>query len=127
MDEELPDKVVIETVKTIERIMKSFLKLAKEKWPVDVPTVTLFFDESELCLGYVFKDENTSNEVYAKQWVSYAKKFGSPYILQCMKMPSDDNNPHNGRLSITHLPTQIVSHYLHKIEYKTPAGWEEIW
>lgn len=125
MDEnELPDEVVKDTVKKIERIMKSFLKLAKEKWPETIPTVTLFFDESELCLGYVIKDNDS--ETYAKQWVLYAKKYGSPFILQCMNI-SDDNNPHNGRLSISHLPTQIVSHYLHKIEYKTPVGWEEIW
>lgn len=128
MDDEnnISDKEVIKTVKSIEKIFKNFLKLLKDKWPDKIPTVVMFFNEDELCSGYVLRDKTQSNEEYSKIWVLHAKKYNPTFILNCSNTSSDDN-PHDGRLIITHLGNQLVSHYLHEIENKSTEGWEEIW
>jgi len=125
MDDELSDAEVKETVKSIEKIFGSFMKLLKDKWPDKLPSVVMFFTADELCSGYVLRDKEQSNEEYAKLWILHAKKYNPAFILNCSK--SSDESPHDGRLVITHLGNQLVSHYLHENNCKSTEGWEEIW
>jgi len=125
MDDEISDEEIIKSVKSIENIFKSFMKLLKDKWPNELPSVVMFFNSDELCSGYVKRDKVQSNEEYAKLWIIHAKKYNPSFILNCST--SSDESPHDGKLVITHLINQLVSHYLHENNNKSTEGWEEIW
>jgi len=129
MDDELSDAEVKKTVKSIEKIFDDFIKLLKNKkdkeWLNKLPSIVMFFNKDELCSGYVLKDNNDTNEEHAKRWILHAKKYNPVFILNCSA--SSDESPHDGKLVITHLGNQLVSHYLHKNDFKSTEGWEEIW